>query len=95
MSTELNIKTRSELGCSFLGKGIVGHPEMGVVERVVDLIMAEQDVFGDWVDGTETNISLILTDNGFSFDSRLLVNGTYVIENYAPNFRRKNKVKAW
>lgn len=94
MSNVKLIKSVSKIGCTFLGKGIKGHPEMGVVSEAKSVIFAEKDVFGDWVDGTEQEFVLVRTDNGFCFDSDML-DRLFVIENYAPNYRSKNDISVW
>lgn len=82
----LSVKTSKSMGCTFLGKGIVDHPEMGVVDECREVVMDELDVFGEWT-GNETKIVMLRTDNGYAFDENMLRNGTFKIENYAPNWR--------
>ena len=82
------VKSSKPMGCTFFGKGICGHPEMGVVEECREVVMDEKDVFGEWI-GNETTIVMLRTDNGYAFDESLLRDRILEIENYAPNWRAK------
>lgn len=88
----LYVKKSEKIGATFLGKGIVGHPEWGVVVEVRDVTFDQKDVFGDW-EGTEFTQTWCRTDNGFTFDAARL-GGDILIENYAPNWRAETK-GAW
>lgn len=90
-----NIKCVSRIGCVFLGKGIVGHPEMGAIVEAVLVTFDKKDIFGNW-EGDEEDILMVRTDNGFAFDAAELgSHGHYQIEEYAPNWRAENEFYPW
>jgi len=90
----LQVKSSKAHGCLFLGKGIVGHPEMGVVVDARFVTFDTWDVMrGQWAGHEESRV-LYRTDTGYSFDETRLQDGTYTIEEYAPNWRAK-KPDAW
>lgn len=87
------VKESRRHGCTFLGKGIEGHPEMGVVVECREVILDEWDsVLKHWKGDNEKRI-MFRTDTGYAFDAQAL-GDIYQIEQYAPNFRPR-KVDAW
>ena len=82
-------------GCVFLGKGIVDHPEMGVIIECRKVVFDEWDVmFQEWLGKRETTKVMYRTDTGYAFDHSRIEDGTYEIEQYAPNWRAHKK-DAW
>ena len=88
----LSVKASAPYGCTFLGKGIVGREEMGVVIECRMVWFDEWDVMQQrWIGKNQVRKIMYRTDNGYAFDHDALVDGTYKIEQYAPNWRaRKN-----
>lgn len=83
----LSVKKSVSCGCTFLGKGIVGHPEMGVVYDCREVTFDEWDLMrGEWLDREETRI-VYKTDNGYVFDQEMLHDKAFEIELYAENWR--------
>lgn len=92
---QLFVKSSTSYGCTFLGKGIVGHPEMGVVCECREVIFDEWDHVGHhWTGRNEVVKVMLRTDTGYSFDNDMLRDGVFEIENYAPNWRAHKK-DAW
>lgn len=91
----LSVKASTPYGCTFLGKGIVNRPEMGVVCECRLVRFDEWDVMRQcWTGRGETQKIMYRTDNGYSFDHDSIVDGTYQIEQYAANWRAR-KPDAW
>lgn len=91
---QLQVKSSVMVGCVFLGKGIVGHPEMGVIVECREVVFDMWDVmFQEWTGKHEMTKVMYRTDTGYAFDQDTL-DGMYQIENYAPNWRAKKK-DAW
>lgn len=91
----LSVKMSASYGCAFLGKGIVNRPEMGVVCECRLVWFDEWDVVRQcWTGDGATRRILYRTDTGYSFDHDSIADGTYKIEEYAPNWRAR-KPDAW
>ena len=90
----IKVKKFSSCGCTFLGKGIVGRPEMGAVVQAKTVTFNEVDCFGDWKN-TETQTTMYLTDTGFAFSDEDLKSGRIEIELYASNLYRESYVNSW
>ena len=91
----LQVKFSRPIGCVFLGKGIEGRPEMGVVCDCREVTFDEWDVvYQSWKGANVVCRTMYRTDNGYSFDQTQLDDGTFRIEEYAPNWRAKKK-GAW
>ena len=93
----MNVKNSKEYGCTFLGKGIVGRPEMGVVVQCREVIFDEWDVMRqDWK-GHEVKKLVFKTDTGYVFDEDdyLGPDARLEIELYAPNWRAKKGGINW
>ena len=87
---ELYTKVSRCAGCTFLGKGIVGRPEMGVVAECRDVTFDEWDIIEqDWKD-CEVKKLVYRTDTGYVFDETDIFGAAarFEIEQYAPNCRR-------
>ena len=86
----LDVKVDRGAGCTFLGKGIVGRQEMGVVEECREVTFDEWDfIEQDWKD-CEVKKLVYRTDTGYVFDEDDIsgVNARLKIEQYAPNWRK-------
>lgn len=84
---KLHVKEYVLWGCEFIGKGIVGRPEMGVISRCKRVTFDRWDLMrGEWL-GKETHRLMYLTDTGYSFDETDLKEGRLEIEPYAENWR--------
>lgn len=91
----LSVKHSAPYGCTFLGKGIEDHPEMGVVVECRLVWFDEWDtMFQHWTGKSECRRIMYRTDNGYAFDRDAIMDGTYKIELYAPNWRPRKK-SAW
>ena len=91
----LYVKSSTPLGCAFLGKGIVGHPEMGAVTEARLVVFDKwNSTLGCWTEEDEMTLDLYRTDTGFTVTGDQLKDGTYRIEEYAPNWRVQKK-DAW
>lgn len=88
------VKKYTTAGCLFLGKGLVGRPEMGVIVESKTVVFDEKDVFGDWK-GIEESHILYRTDNGFVFSDDDLISGRLEVEAYAPNWRSLDEYCIW
>ena len=87
---ELQVKYVRPMGCTFLGKGIVNHPEMGIVTQSAEVVFDTFDVMRQvWTDAHELKKVVYKTDNGYVFDEDQLADGYFEIEEYAPNWRAK------
>lgn len=83
----LYVKIDRGHGCTFLGKGIEGRPEMGVVVDCREVTFDEWDFAEqDWKN-CEVKKVLFKTDAGYVFDEDDLwgANARLKIEQYAPN----------
>lgn len=87
---QLYVKNSKKIGATFLGKGIVGYPEMGTIAEVREVEFDEMDIYGEW-QNTPFRRELIRTDTGYVFDGEDLRSGRFKIENYAPNWRKEVK----
>lgn len=83
----LSVKYSEHVGCTFLGKGLEGHPEMGVIVAAKAVVFDEWDCFSQTWKNKEVGRVMYFTDNGYAFDDSLLEEGVYKIELYAPNWR--------
>lgn len=86
----LNVKASKPHGCVFLGKGIEGRPEMGVIEDCREVLFDEWDVMrGQWTGLHEKTVVMYKTDNGYVFDETFIFGKKPIlkIEEYAPNWR--------
>ena len=94
--TQLQVKSSVRSGCVFLGKGIKGRPEMGVVVECRRVTFDEWDLMRqEWTGRHEETRMLYMTDNGYVFDdSQLYDERLFQIEEHAPNWRAKKK-DAW
>ena len=91
----LQVKSSKSHGCLFLGKGIVNHPEMGVVVECREVVFDKWDIMRtEWFGRFEETRIMYRTDTGYSFDETQLQDGTFQIEQYAPNWRARKK-DAW
>lgn len=92
----LYVKSSVPVGCTYLGKGFVGHPEMGVVVDRREVLFDDWDVMrAEWTGKREETHMLIRTDNGFVLDEAdIFERHFYEIEDYAPNWRAR-KYDAW
>lgn len=82
-----SIKKSIGHGCTFLGKGIIDHPEMGVVVECRQITFDDWDpITSEWK-GDELITLMYWTDNDFSFVQDDLDSGRFQIELYAPNIR--------
>ena len=84
----LYVKKTNTEGCTFLGKGIKGHPEMGVVVDCRVVCLDEMDIYKNWKNN-EVSVILVRTSTGYAFDASKLRDRTYEIEEYAPNSHRQ------
>ena len=83
----LDVKVDRGAGCTFLGKGIVGHPEMGVIEECREVTLDEWDPFEmDWKD-LEVKQLMYKTSTGYVFDEHQIMgnDALFEIEQYVPN----------
>lgn len=86
----LDVKVDKGAGCTFIGKGIIGRPEMGVVIECREVTFDEWSFTEmDWKD-QEVKKLLYRTDTGYVFDEDDIfgVNARFKIEQYAPNWRK-------
>lgn len=84
----LRTKKIETCGCTFLGKGIVGRPEMGVVAEAKMVTFDEWDFIDLNWKGEEVTRTMYWTDNDYAFDDTMLrPDGPFEIELYAPNWR--------
>ena len=86
----LDVKVDRGAGCTFLGKGIVGRPEMGVIEECREVTFDEWDfIEQDWKD-CEVKKLVYRTDTGYVFDEDDIfgADARFEIEQYAPNWRK-------
>ena len=92
----LHVKSARPVGCTYLGKGFVGHPEMGVVVDRREVLFDKWDVMkADWTGAHEMTIFMIRTDTGFVLNEDDIFEKHYFdIEEYAPNWRAR-KYDAW
>lgn len=91
----LLVKKSVQYGCTFLGKGIVGRPEMGVIRECRLVWFDEWDVMRQcWMERNEIRRIMYRTDTGYAFDHDSIADGTYKIKGYAPNWRAR-KPDAW
>lgn len=91
----LQVKNSTPKGCTYLGKGFVDHPEMGVVVECREVVFDTWDVmYGHWTGKNEKTITMVRTDTGFAFDERDIWDGRYELEQYAPSWRAHKK-DAW
>ena len=88
------VKKSSRHGCTFLGKGIVDHPEMGFVVECREVILDEWDSISEEWKGSEERRIMFRTDTGYAFDFNQLHDLPFKIEQYAPNWRPR-MVDAW
>ena len=86
----LDVKNDLGAGCTFLGKGIVGRPEMGVIVDCRKIVFDEWDFFEQCWKGCETTKLVYKTDTGYIFDEDDIfgANPRLEVEQYAPNWRR-------
>ena len=86
----LDVKRDKAAGCTFLEKGIVGRPEMGVVAECREVTFDEWDfIEQSWKD-REVKRLLYRTDTGYVFDESDIFgpDARLEIEQYAPNWRK-------
>ena len=86
----LDVKNDRGVGCTFLGKGIVDRPEMGVVVECREVTFDEWDfIEQEWKD-CEVKKLLYRTDTGYVFDEDDIFGdqARFQIELYAPNWRK-------
>ena len=76
----LDVKIDRGAGCTFLGKGIVGHPEMGVIEECREVTFDEWDNFEmEWKD-LEIKKLVYKTSTGYVIDEEMLMGNHRVFE---------------
>lgn len=83
----LDVKADRGAGCTFLGKGFVGHPEMGVIQECREVTFDEWDSFEmDWKD-LEVKKLMYRTSTGYVLDEDMIMgnHALFEIEQYAPN----------
>ena len=83
----LDVKVDRAAGCTFLGKGIVGRPEMGVIEECREVTFDEWDSFEmEWKD-LKVKKLVYKTSTGYVIDDDMLMGNSalFEIEQYAPN----------
>lgn len=87
---ELYTKASRYAGCTFLGKGIVGCPEMGVIVECREVTFDEWDIIEQEWKNCEVKKLLYRTDTGYVFDEDDIrgPDAWFEIEQYAPNCRR-------
>lgn len=92
----LYVKGWKPCGCTFLGKGIVDHPEMGVIIDCREVIFDEWSIAGHWTGREEQSRIMYKTDTGYVFDDSDLCGDTprFKVELYAPNVRA-DKIFCW
>ena len=90
----LDVKRDKGAGCTFLGKGIVGRPEMGVVAECREVTFDEWDFMEQEWKNCEVKKLLYRTDTGYVFDDDDIrgPDARLEIEQYAPNCGRRHLV---
>ena len=91
---DMKIKKFKSVGCTFLGKGLVGRPEMGIIVEAKAVVFDETDIFGNWKN-VETETVMYRTSNGFVFDDDDLREKRLEVEPYAPNWTSLTEYCLW